>query len=234
MCVFVHFLIFFCDNKRDGLDVNKQVIDIKYLSKETLDKLNEKMNTTHSFYIEGVEVLDMHKQSGAKQCGIEEGDVLIMINDNIEIDSPDKYWMTLNGFVPNQIVKYLVLRVNDGSTGYELLEFDVKISNPPEPTSDDVRIRDSRNVLNGCSFGELQPALGIELGINACKEGVMLMEMPYSSIAAHSGFKAGDLLLEIDGVEIENVEHLNDLNLSRSVRHNIVIQRGDMVGEINL
>ena len=218
----------------DGLDVNKKVINIRDLTKEVIDKLNKLMNTTHSFYIEGVEILEMHKKSPAIKAGIKKGDILIMINKKIEIDSQDRYWMTLNGFVPTQIVNYLVLRHNEINFEYDLLDFDVCIDLPPKPTNNDLRIRDSKNVLSGCLFGELQPSVGIELGINACKEGVILMEIPYSSIAAHSGFKAGDVLLQVDGTNIEKVDQLTDLNLSRNYRHNIVIQRGELVGEINL
>ena len=66
----------------DGLDVSKQVIDIRYLSDNLVQKLNKLMNTTHSFYIDGVEIIDMHKLSPAKQVELK-GDILIMINNRI-------------------------------------------------------------------------------------------------------------------------------------------------------
>eukprot|EP01083_Nonionella_stella_P063217 164289_1 len=210
----------------DGLDVTKKVIDARYLSENVIQRLSD----AHLFYVDGVEVVEMHRQSPAKQKGIKEGDVLIRMNDTIEIDSQDKYWMVLNGFRPNETVKYWVLRWKEKE--YELLDFDVSIMQPPRSQSEDVLIRDSRNVLNGCLFGELQPSLGIELGINASNEGVMLMKMPYPSVAAQYGFRAGDILLEIDGVKIQNVQQLRHVNVNRRSQHNIVVQRGNMVGQI--
>eukprot|EP00483_Globobulimina_turgida_P010385 UN10405 len=62
----------------------------------------------------------------------------------------------------------------------------------------------------------------------------MLMEIPYSSFAARCGLKAGDLVLEIDGVKMQNVEQLKDFKFHANQPLNIVIRRDEMVGEINL
>ena len=104
--------------------------------------------------------------------------------------------MTLNGFVPTQTVNYLVLRHDDNRSEYELLDFDVSIMTPPQPKYDDLWIRDSRNVLGGCLFGELQPSLGIELGMNASKKG-NVMEMPYSTLLHILDFKQAICCLKL-------------------------------------
>eukprot|EP00484_Ammonia_sp_Unknown_P014983 CAMPEP_0197081458 /NCGR_PEP_ID=MMETSP1384-20130603/214646_1 /TAXON_ID=29189 /ORGANISM="Ammonia sp." /LENGTH=502 /DNA_ID=CAMNT_0042520353 /DNA_START=82 /DNA_END=1588 /DNA_ORIENTATION=- len=216
----------------DGLDVSKKVIRSQRLSPQIVQTLDELMNTTHPYYVDGVEIMSMHSQSPAMKAGLQIGDVLLMMDKRVAVDSTDTYWMTLAAFVPEQSVNYMVLRYDETTAEYKLLEFEVNVETPPKAETSDVRIRDAKNMFNGCLFGELQPELGIELGLNPCLEGVMLLEMPYQSMAAHSGFKPGDVLLEVDGTEIESVEQLKRLNLSRNYTHNIVIQRGDMVGEI--
>ena len=179
--------------------------------------------------MDGVEVVGMHSQSPARQSGLRRGDVVLALDDKVAMHSQDKYWMALSGFHPGQRVKYLVLRDNAGA--HELIQFEVEIERAPQTSTANMRIRDARSVLHGCTFGELQPALGIELGMNPCKEGVLLMEMPYSSLAAHAGLSASDLLLAVDGVEIDCVDKLHELQIDRSQRHIMVIQRGDMVGD---
>eukprot|EP01084_Bolivina_argentea_P222426 376479_1 len=85
-------------------------------------------------------------------------------------------------------------------------------------------------------LGELQPALGIELGQNPCTAGVMLMELQYQSYAAHHGFRAGDIVLEIDGATIDTLNDMKDITSFRGTnkRHKFLIKRGEMVGEINV
>lgn len=178
-----------------------------------------------------------HTQSPAAQSGIVVGDVLVRmgeIDQSVSIGTQDQYWMTLEAFAPGQCVVYTVLRWNASSLEYDELSFEVEIQTPPEPTSDDVDVNDMGNVFGMCRVGELQPALGVEWGMNASASGVIMRNVPWDSYAARCGLLTGDLLLEIDGCKIESVEQMETFKLNRSDRHHLVIQRADMVGEITI
>ena len=221
------------------MDIIKQVIDIKYLNNNILNKINNLMNTKHKYYIDCVEIIDLNNKSTAKQSGIKIGDILIMIKSNNNkqtiIDSPGKYWMTLNGFLPNQNVNYLILRYDDNDLEFKLLEFDVKIINPPKSNNknDKITIYNKKSIFNDCVIGELEPFIATELGKSPSSCGVMLMDIPYTSYASHYGFKTGDIILEIDGIPIKTLDEMKN-NIPSHNNHNIVIKRGEMVGEINI
>jgi len=218
----------------DGMDVGKVILPVESqtLSAETRTKIKDLMDVkTH---IDGIDILELHRDSPALKSGIREGDMLIMMNNKIEMNSLDKYWIALNGFVPNEVVKYLILRWNEDKGEHDLMEFDVSICEPPTGAEDNILIIDQDNAFYGCLFGEIKPALGIEMGMNPCKEGIMLLDAAYSSFAANAGFETGDLLLEIDGQSVHDLDQLRDLNLDTNRQHNVVLQRGDMVGQINI
>jgi serine protease Do len=81
---------------------------------------------------------------------------------------------------------------------------------PPDLPTRDVTDLEGRHPLLGAKVANLNPALAAELGIDTDASGVMVLSIQRNSPAAQYGFKPGDIVLEINGVEIAKV---NDLKL---------------------
>ena len=79
---------------------------------------------------------------------------------------------------------------------------------PPDFPPRDITDLEGRHPLLGAKVANLNPALVAELGIDTDASGVMVLSIQRNSPAARYGFKAGDIILEINGVEIAKVKDL--------------------------
>merc|ERR1712129_441271 len=132
----------------DGMDVKPAIIGVDLLTDEVRQKIGKLIDLKTE--ILAIHVSEMHKDSPAFKSGMREGDMVILMNNKIEMVSLDKYWIALNGFVPNEVVKYLILRMRDDKKDFDLMEFDVTIGEPPTGTEDNLLIIDQSNPFYGC------------------------------------------------------------------------------------
>ena len=82
------------------------------------------------------------------------------------------------------------------------------------PPSDDPRDRRTlagQNPFGGALVSNITPRLAEKLRMPSSLRGVVVTEVPRQSLAGRYGFLPGDLIAEINGVEIANVDILEQV-----------------------
>lgn len=147
---------------------------------------------------QGVLINDVYPNSPADDAGILPGDVVLKINGSDVVDAGGLRYRLATEALGQQIpVK--ILRAGT--------EIDVTLSlrAPPETPARDIRVLAGRNALQGLTVGNLSPAFAEELGLPFDAKGVIVTEVDARSPARRLNlFAPGDIIVEINGVEISD------------------------------
>ncbi len=149
----------------------------------------------------GVLVANIHPESPAAAAMIEPGDVIVAVDDYEVGDA--------NGF------RYrFATRGLDGNTdltvvrGGEEFVATVALIPPPENPPRDERSLAGPSPFAGARVANLSPALTEELSMRGTAEGVAVVGVERGSPAHRVGFRAGDIVREINGTRIVSTEAL--------------------------
>jgi serine protease Do len=161
----------------------------------------------------GATVLEVTKGSPAEKAGIKKGDIITKINET-KIESPESLYETVHSLKPGDKVKILFSRDGKDQTVVATLEksdqlsknfnynYNYKFKMPPMPEMD------------GMQFGDVWATRAPKLGIKAQDaedgKGVNVLEVQDSSAAAKAGLKKGDIILQLDGSDVNNTNELLD------------------------
>ena len=85
----------------------------------------------------------------------------------------------------------------------------------------------TRSPFLGAKVANLSPALADELRIDSGKDGVAIVEIADGSVAANLGFKAGDLIVSVNGERIARTQDLERATKNPKRLWRVTIQRGD-------
>lgn len=146
----------------------------------------------------GALIASLHKASPLLKAGAKPGDVILSVNGHQIRDSAEaKFRMAT---VPiGQSAAFEILRRGARQT------LDVEAMAPPEiPPRDETRI-EGQNPLNGAVIANFNPAVAVELGVEAEREGVVVLKTGRGSYAGRL-VSPGDILLEINGVAVRDVK----------------------------
>ena len=162
----------------------------------------------------GVLVSKIHKESPARKAGLKVGDVITAINGR-DINDPTEMKFRLAIVPLGNMADLKVLRRG------ETQELKMQAMQPPEDPPRQKTQLDGAHPLRGITVGNLNPRLGVELGLDTDRDGVVV-------VAGRNRFvDVGDIIVSINGYEIEDVKDLNK-ELSQAQRRNmfdIVIER---------
>ncbi len=100
----------------------------------------------------------------------------------------------------------------------------------PETVDRQDTLLDGRNPLAGAVAANLSPAVADELGLPASTQGVAITKIEGG--LARRFFRRGDIVLEINGVVIENVEVLRKVLESDARLWRIAVDRGGRILKI--
>ena len=64
-----------------------------------------------------------------------------------------------------------------------------------------------------------------EIGSDPFKKGVMIIEMPGDAVAARTGFRPGDIVLEINGAKIGTTADLDRITQAGAATWAVAIER---------
>jgi len=160
-----------------GIDVQ----EITELLRKTL-KLKSK---------DGVLVSDIEKQSPAFKSGIRTGDIIISINEK-KIKNPGDYISVVSNIIVGEDVKISVKREE------ERIDFVLKAEGMPEYSS-------TGELKLGLLVQNNAPTLKKKFGL-AISNGVVVLDVKPESIGDRIGIEVGDVIVEINGKKIKNVE----------------------------
>lgn len=150
----------------------------------------------------GVLVDDVYEDSPAQRAGVQPGDVVLRINGTDVVDQGSlRYRLATEKL--GQSIPITILR--DGFEQQLSLSLEAPPENPPRMITEIA----GANALQGLTVGNLSPAYAEELGLPYDATGVIVTEVdPRSPARRLNLFAPGDVILEINGVAIGDVETL--------------------------
>jgi len=100
---------------------------------------------------------------------------------------------------------------------------------PPEIPPRKERRLDGRNPMAGATVANLSPAFNEEMGIDPLLRGVVILSTEPGSPARRTRFRPGDIVLSINGQEIERVKQLQEALEHAPHGWQFELRRGDRV-----
>ena len=165
----------------------------------------------------GMAITQVQEGSPFAEVGLGVGDVIVATNGRA-VNSPSEmlYYMTVAGIGAQITVTAVRDRVQK--------EFKVAMIGPPELPPREERTLGARDVLEGLTIANVNPAVLAQYQLPILPSGVVVLNT--GQIAPRIGLQKGDLLREIDGQEINSpMDAVRALrNARRSV--SLVVERG--------
>ncbi len=154
----------------------------------------------------GVLVAGLHEASPLRKAGLKVGDVVLRVNGR-DVRDPAEMKFRMAMVSLGSEAEVVILR-----QGQEK-HYKVRAIAPPDIPARDETLLDGAHVLQGATVANLNPAVAVELGMKD-EGGVVVMNVDRRAQAVR--FVApGDLILEINGLEVKDVRALQKA-LSRS------------------
>jgi C-terminal processing protease CtpA/Prc len=120
---------------------------------------------------------------------------------------------------PGDVVK---VHVESGKAAHDA---NVSLALPPENPPRDAQTLSGRNPLGGAKVENLSPAAALDLQMDLLAKGVVVVSVDSNSFAGTQGFRAGDIIRNVNGVNITRADDL--ARALNGVSHwDMVIERG--------
>lgn len=149
----------------------------------------------------GVLISKIHKSSPARKAGLKIGDVVTAINDR-QISDPAELKFRLATVPIGDMANLDVIRKGKTMT----LEMEA-MAPPNDPPRNDT-VLDGNHLLNGAKVGNLNPLVGVELGIETEREGVVVVLDVDRRKRASRLVSAGDIIVAVNDDKIEDIKDL--------------------------
>ena len=156
----------------------------------------------------GILVNEVFTGNPAEKAGLKSGDIIISVGGE-RVKSPNQLSRVVAGFVPGEEVQVQVIR--EGHSLNFLVFLGVKQKKPVVTT---------RLSLNRIDLGLVVAPITDELAERYTiddRDGILVTNVRRQSIASAEGLRAGDVIKEINRVEIHNLSHFQDA--LEQVRH---------------
>ena len=168
----------------------------------------------------GVLVNAVYPRGPADRAGIKVGDIIKAVGRHKVLD-PEGLEFRIATHPLDSNVELPVLR------GERALKTEVALGPPPEVPQRNLTWIEGRGPLAGARIGNLSPAFAEELGFDPMRRGVVVVVVATNSPARNLRLKPGDVLVRINGKEIELVEDVLVATNEEASNWRIAIKRGD-------
>jgi S1-C subfamily serine protease len=152
----------------------------------------------------GALVTKVIAESPADKAGLKPGDVVVAINGR-SVEHPDALGYRLTTAGLGTTVK---LTVSENGTERELA---LKLERAPESKPKDERLIDGRNPFAGLLVANLSPRVAEALQMATDVQGVVVEDVARGSPAARLGFAPRDIIVNVNGVDIDATERLQSV-----------------------
>ena len=149
----------------------------------------------------GALVTKVTPDSPAQKAGLTPGDVIVAVNGR-SVEHPDALGYRLTTAGLGTTVKLTV------SENGEEREVDLKLERAPESRPKDERLIDGRNPFAGALVANLSPRLAEDMQMPTEAQGVVVEDIARGSPAARLGFAPRDIIVNVNGVDIDSTERL--------------------------
>jgi len=152
----------------------------------------------------GALVNEVYPQAAADEAGLQQGDIVLAV-DGRDVNDESGARFRLATRAAGDEAEFTVLR--DG----EEVRLDVPVVAAPGEADPAPLEVSGRNPLSGVSLVEMSPAFNERVGIDPFMDGVIVSSVGRRSIAARFGFRPGDLLVEMMGESVGDLDDVADL-----------------------
>lgn len=169
----------------------------------------------------GVLVSDVAAGGPAERAGLRRGDIVVAI-DGTRVDDPNAFAYR---FATKGIGGSTNVRVIRGGQRRNL---EVALVGPPETVPRDLRRIGGRSPFAGVEVLNLSPAVAQEFGFDQT-DGVMIVSVERGSIADQVGFRAQDIVLQVNERRVDSTRALERIASDRSRGWQIVFERNGRI-----
>ena len=152
----------------------------------------------------GALVADITEGGPADKAGLRIGDIILGFNGRL-IEHPDALGYRLATTRVGTTVELDVLSRNGRKT------LEITLQAPPEDDPRDRRELKGQNPFSGATVSNITPRIRTQLRLASSLRGVVVTEVPARSLAGRYGFRPGDIIAVVNGVEIANVDILEQV-----------------------
>jgi Do/DeqQ family serine protease len=149
----------------------------------------------------GALIADVAEGGPAEGAGLRAGDIVLGFNGQ-PVEHPDAlgYRLATAGAGANAQLDVL------SRSGRKTVT--VKLQAPPEDDPRARRTLKGQNPFAGADVSNITPRIAEQLRLPPSIRGVIITDVPHQSLAGRYGFRPGDLIAEVNGVEIADVDVL--------------------------
>ena len=170
----------------------------------------------------GALVNDLYPGGPAEKAGLQPGDVIVAVDGREVIDSGALRYRVATR-APGEDVTIRVVR---GGRERELsLEMVPPAEDPPAQITDIT----GRNPFAGSRIANLSPALAVEEGFDEMSRGVVVLGLRRGSAADQIGVRRGDIVVRVNGLDIDSVATFNEAVASPRGGWELAIRRDGKV-----
>ncbi len=170
----------------------------------------------------GVLINAVHPGGPADQAGLKVGDVILKIEDQDVIDPKGMQFRIATLQVGSRA------KVNIWRDG-RIKTLRLPLVAPPEVPARNVQTIAGNVPLAGATIANLSPALAYEMSMPFGQQGVVVMSVNQRSTAARMRLKPRDIIVSVNGQDVEEVEQLMKLLNQDRGSWEIAIRRGGQI-----
>ncbi|MEE2525190.1 DegQ family serine endoprotease [Hyphobacterium sp. HN65] len=152
----------------------------------------------------GALVADIYPGAAADEAGLQQGDIILAIDDVDVNDEPGARFRYAINAVGSES-DFTVLRDGRERT------ISVPVEEAPGSTEPLRQAIEGRNPLAGVELVELSPAFNEAVGFDPFARGVVVLNVQRGSAADYFGFRPGDRVIELLGTRIEEIDDVESL-----------------------
>jgi len=150
---------------------------------------------------QGTVINDLYPSAPADKAGLKAGDVILSVDGDV-VNDDSGLSFKLATLAAGSRADVRVLR--DGRER----QVTVVVEVPREFPVRDERVVDGYNPLDGATVVNLSPAYAEEVGLDPYARGVMVATLLRRSAASANGLRPGDILVSLDGADVESTREL--------------------------
>lgn len=212
-----------------------------YLGVAVVEIVADRAKELHLKEERGVEVTCVDEGSPAAKAGLKPGDVVLEYNGE-RVEGGEQFIRLVRETPPGHSAKLLIWRNGGNQTlsatiaqrqpimAYLPNDNPLAMSPPPMPeipTMPSIRMPDIpgplfswRSPMLGIESESLNPQLAEFFGV---KEGVLVRMVVANSVAEKAGFKAGDVIIKVDGEKVNTSKEISGILQSARAKKNLPI-----------
>ena len=168
----------------------------------------------------GAVIVDLHQVSPLRQAGFKNGDVIQKVNGRDVFSPADVRFRIGTLEIGGQVELGAYRDTAEIIVGVALVA-------APEVPSRNIQRIGGDSHFAGLQVANINPALSEERGLGPTKIGVIVLDVAVGSQARRAGFRIGDIVLAVNGEEVQRVQDLQRLARANSAKLALEIERGN-------